>query len=303
VDTRALNSESDLEVAIEEIGLPAIIKLEHGSSAAAVVPVYTPAEARNNWSRILRTLRLEEDWPGIGLGFGPRLVLSELLKGTEHDVEIVLWKGEQITAFVTDNGPTRHPSCAESSAVMPSIMSGATRTLLVDSAMEACLRIGLVTGVFNIELINTLDGPRVIDVNGRMGGFYIRDWVLEIWNYDLLEAAALCCIGIRPELPASEPRKYITGAMLLPSVHGTWLSDPDNRRLLRSVASSKEEAILVQFEENIHSHELVDEPWGNLAIGSQTSSSAVRSLLELWDVLGLRNYDPNIAQLLSGFKG
>jgi carnosine synthase len=301
VNTRRCNSISELNEAIGQIGLPAILKLEHGSSAAAVVPVYTPAEAEDAWNRIKQTLKSETDWPGIGLGFGPNIVLSQLLEGTEHDVDIVLWKGNRIGSFVTDNGPTRQLSCAESSALMPSTAAKETRSLIIEAASEACRRLGMTTGVFNIELINTLHGPRIIDINARMGGFYIRDWVLEIWGYDLLRAAVLCCAEIMPERAPARYEKYIAGIMLSPSVHGRWLSDPDNIRRLRSAAFSKG-TILIEFEEGVRSHELVDEPWGNLAVVKQTASEAVLSLLELCDALGLTGSDPELARLLPRFE-
>jgi carnosine synthase len=147
-----------------------------------------------------------------------------------------------------------------------------------------------------------MGGPRVIDVNGRMGGFYIRDWVLEIWDYDLLAAAARCSTGTQPEPSTSEPQKYIAGAMLLPSVHGMWLSDPANRRRLRNISSSKG-AILLEFEEEVHGHDLVDEPWGNLATGSRSALGAVGSLVELWHATGLTDPDPDLVNLLPRFEG
>lgn len=35
-----------------------------------------------------------------------------------------------------------------------------------------------------------------------MGGFYLRDWILELYGVDLLHAAAMVACGLRPTLPA-----------------------------------------------------------------------------------------------------
>jgi carnosine synthase len=300
VKTLRCGSILELRGAISQIGLPAILKLERGSSAAAVVPVYTAKDAEGTWRRIKHTLRSEADWPGIGLGFGSDIILSELLEGTEHDVDIVVWEGRPIGSFVTDNGPTRTLSCAESTALMPSVASQRIQSEIVDAASEACYRLGMTSGVFNIELINTANGPKVIDVNARMGGFYIRDWILKIWGYDILLASVQCCLGIMPEEAPLRYEKYIAGVMLSPSVHGSWLSEPDNMRNLQNAAATRE-AILVEFEDAVYSHELVDEPWGNLAVVKHTAPEAIASLTDLCNALGLTQEDPELDDLLSWF--
>lgn len=66
----------------------------------------------------------------------------------------------------------------------------------------------LSQGVFNVEVKLTSTGPKVIDINARMGGFYIRDWCQRIFAIDLVALAYLTAIGIRPAvdvMPA--PRK------------------------------------------------------------------------------------------------
>ena len=38
-------------------------------------------------------------------------------------------------------------------------------------------QIGLETGVFNVELKMCPTGPRLLEINARMGGYYLRDWI------------------------------------------------------------------------------------------------------------------------------
>jgi carnosine synthase len=44
----------------------------------------------------------------------------EFIEGSEHDVDIVMFDGQTVAAFVTDNGPTRMPYFSETAAAMPS---------------------------------------------------------------------------------------------------------------------------------------------------------------------------------------
>jgi carnosine synthase len=296
IESFPLNSTDDLDAAIKAIGLPAIMKLEHGSSAAGVCVVNSPPEAFAHWSLIKNSLKRESDCPGVGLGFSTNVLLSELLVGSEHDVDLVLWEGKAVAGFVTDNGPTRFPRCAEASAIMPSTMESAAQDDLVLAAVKACAGIGIHSGVVNIEMIKTIGGVKVIDVNARMGGFYIRDWICRLWDYDLLFAVLCCALGLRPP-PSGAASGWIAGAMVLPSTHGAWMSEVSNRtRLFHSPPSSCE--IVNIFDEHVQPMDGVDEPYGNLAVWSATPDGAIKSLKDVWARWGLLDCDTNFASIL-----
>ena len=54
-------------------------------------------------------LTREKDFPGIGLGFDNTLLVMEYLTGSEHDVDVIIFHGQLVAAFLSDNGPTREP--------------------------------------------------------------------------------------------------------------------------------------------------------------------------------------------------
>lgn len=105
-----------------QVPLPAIMKLEYGSSAFGVKLVRTFEEALEHVEFVQETLRTEADHPGIGLGHGNKLLLMRQLLGTEHDVDLVMFEGELMAAFISDNGPTRKPLCNETASAMPSVL-------------------------------------------------------------------------------------------------------------------------------------------------------------------------------------
>lgn len=66
-----LQSEADLERAWEDLGgMPAVLKLEYGSSACGVVLVATKDDALAKFRQIRSELSNEGDHGGVGLGFG-----------------------------------------------------------------------------------------------------------------------------------------------------------------------------------------------------------------------------------------
>lgn len=88
---------------------PIVLKLEFGSSAVAVSLISDIAGLREKYTNVQNTLQYEEDYGGIGLGFGNNMTVMEYVDGSEHDVDIVIFQRKMIGAFVSDNGPTRVP--------------------------------------------------------------------------------------------------------------------------------------------------------------------------------------------------
>ncbi|XP_066544297.1 carnosine synthase 1 [Amia ocellicauda] len=199
------------------ICFPAVLKMEFGWGAVGTRLVGSLEEALAH----LEHMRGEADFPGIGQGFGNCLTLMDFLGGTEHDVDLVLSGGRLEGVFVSDNGPTRVPGFTETAAQMPTGLSQEQEARLVAAAHSCCLGCGLRDGVFNVELKLTPTGPKLIEINARMGGYYLRDWVREVFGEDLLLCAFLCALGIRPCLARPRPPTlcHLTGVMGLLSQH------------------------------------------------------------------------------------
>lgn len=282
----------DIRIAIEQVGTPALLKLEYGSSAVGVVAVETLDAALKVSDQIRQALQTETDCPGVGLGFGSSVIVTELLSGREFDVDLIVSRGKLVAAFVTDNSPTREESFSECMAWMPSKIRQDEQQTLIQAAFETCRMIGLSNGSFNVELIFTELGPKVIDVNARMGGFYIRDWISRVWNYDILLANIHCALGMDPP-PSAAPTGAIIGAMILPSKHGKWLSDPSN--IERFLGEAKSSDILVNvFSDRIVHAAFADRPWGSIGAFGADRAEATGKLLQAWARVGLSQHDPDI---------
>jgi hypothetical protein len=111
-----------------QIPLPAILKLEYGNSGIGVRLISELDEAVEHIKHVERAL-LAEDHPGTGLGHGKTMILTECLRGTEHTVDVVMFKGRLLAAFISDNGPACMPLLMEAASVMPSVMPAGKPTL------------------------------------------------------------------------------------------------------------------------------------------------------------------------------
>ncbi|MEO9489976.1 MAG: hypothetical protein ABJG37_20730, partial [Ekhidna sp.] len=282
--TQKISDHDDLKQWFEAAAQKAsLLKLAFGSSAAGVFEAPNYEKAVHLYNKVKRDYFDESDLPGIGLGFGNDVVICERHSGSEHDVDIVMYAGRAVACFVTDNGPTGTEYFAELTASMPSLLPVNVQNRLKELSVLALNEVGLISGVFNLEYIISSEQPKLIDINARMGGFYIRDWIRRIWGYDILTAALSCAKGVMPKEPSTNPNGYISGAMLLPSSLSEELSEEQKSAIL-GISDEYDGFFVSIFEEDLHVNFLADEPWVNVACHA---SSRELSFLKL--EMALRN--------------
>ncbi|XP_005003079.1 carnosine synthase 1 isoform X2 [Cavia porcellus] len=296
-----LESEADVERAVHQVPLPGVMKLEFGAGAVGVQLVEDASQCHEHFSRITRDLQGEADHPGIGLGWGNAMLLMEFVEGTEHDVDLVVFGGRLLAAFVSDNGPTRLPGFTETAACMPTGLAPEQEAQMVQAAFRCCLGCGLLDGVFNVELKLTGAGPRLIEINPRMGGFYLRDWILELYGVDLLLAAAMVACGLRPALPTHpHARGHLVGVMCLVSQHLQALSSTASRETLQAL-HDQGLLRLNMLEEALVPGEY-EEPYCSVACAGSSPAEARLRLLGLCQGLGIDGPNYPVAHFLSHFK-
>lgn len=211
-----------LEGPTAKMTLPAVLKHTHGMCGMGVKLVTSVEQAMKEFVEMDKALKedLDSDW--TGMSFKGEVFLMEYLDGTEHDVDIVMFKGELVAALVTDNGPTRLPYFNETCACMPSKRHEDEVAALVAGAYQVCRSAGLHSGVYNVEMKYTSKGPRLIEINARLGGFYLTNWAKRVFDVNLVRCVMQVACNIRPVVPSvrPKPRTYCVGLQLYNSHHG-----------------------------------------------------------------------------------
>ena len=295
--------ESDIENAIDYVGLPSVLKLEYGSSAVGVKPIHDRLECINMYNKIKSSLRSEKDHPGVGLSHGNDMMLMEKLSGTEHDIDIVIYDRQLVAAFISDNGPTRKGRYTETTASMPTCLPIDRQGQIIVAAYQCCTEIGLVDGVFNVEMIMTAVGPKLIEVNARMGGFYLRDWILACYGVDILLASFMVSLGVRPIIPKPIPSCHLMGTMCVPSLHRRQLEDINNLTHLNHLVQSgtvRYNQIEASLEDCGKEDE--EEPFCNIAVMAADKMQAKQQLIAVCNSLGLNNNQYDMNHYLKDFK-
>uniref|UniRef100_A0A8D2LSR6 Carnosine synthase 1 n=1 Tax=Varanus komodoensis TaxID=61221 RepID=A0A8D2LSR6_VARKO len=296
-----LESHADVERAASHINFPGVMKLEYGAGAVGVKLVEDAQQCHLHFEKISQDLQDDSDYVGIGLGWGNTMLLMEYVSGTEHDVDLVIYEGRMLGAFVSDNGPTRVPNFTETAACMPTCLPPDREAQLIRAAYQCCLGCGLTDGVFNVELKLTAAGPKLIEINPRMGGFYLRDWIQEIYGVDIMLASVMVACGVAPLLPArAPPHTNLVGVMCLGSQHLQVLKSTANQEMLQAL---HERGIirLNRLDDELASNEY-EEPYCNVACASSSRQEACLKLLGICQVLGIDSLHYPVAHFLSHFK-
>ncbi|MGH0183529.1 UNVERIFIED_CONTAM: hypothetical protein FKN15_011531 [Acipenser sinensis] len=296
-----LESCADVEKAARLVPFPAVMKLEYGSGAVGSKCVNSAEECQAHFEKISNDIREGTDYAGTGRAWSNAMTLMEYLSGTEHDIDLVLFDGQKVAAFVSDNGPTRVPSFTVTAAAMPSYLRPDKRAQLVEAALRCCLGCGLTDGVFNVEMKMTPTGPRLIEINARMGGYYLRDWIRVVYGADILLAAFMVACGLCPRIPeASPPLCHLIGVMCILPQHFQVLKTTASSEVLR-LLHSRGVIRLNQLEDELISR-VYEIPYCNVACQSQDRDAARLQLLSACQILGIDSPDYPVSYFLSDFK-
>jgi biotin carboxylase len=199
----------DPAVALAKVGLPAVLKPTVGVGSISTMLI----ESASTLTEAVReAARYYRDDPRM-YGREPVLLLESLLTGQrwhvdarygDHaSVESLIFDGEITHLAVSDKLPLA-PPFRETGHLLPSVLDPARQDRLRSAATAAIRALGLRHGATHIEFKLTEDGPRVIEVNGRLGGSVSRQLELAT-GYDVLAELGRMALGLRPRpLPPFE---------------------------------------------------------------------------------------------------
>ena len=207
-----VRSLDELFAAAAQIGFPAVVKPEFGASAMGCVRVDSFDSLPGLYRLVRDVVRPETD--GI-FRAGNDLLLEEYLDGVEFDVDLVMQDGACVFSSVSQNWPTAEPSLQETGLHCPPDHSRRAVRRLVDLSVRTAQAFGLGRGVLHVEGKCTSRGPRIVEVNTRMGGGRIHQLVEAVWGVDLIEAQVRSSLDLGQALrPSRRPRCAVVNAIV-----------------------------------------------------------------------------------------
>jgi biotin carboxylase len=219
---RVVRDRTELGPALEAVGLPAVLKPRSGSASARTCTVHSLDEARARLTAFTD--------PAAG-GCPSEFVVEQLLTG-DPAVAGEAWADYVSVESITAHGDIRHVEVTgkfplaqplrETGYVVPATLDRAWRARVLTLTTEALTALGVRHGVTHTEIKLTPDGPRVIEVNGRLGG-YVADLVRRARGFDLVRAALSVALDRPYEPPKALYRRHTFQYFLTPPMEAVTL--------------------------------------------------------------------------------
>ncbi|MFB7248883.1 ATP-grasp domain-containing protein [Streptomyces populi] len=204
-------SREDAVAAARSIGFPCVVK---PLTEAASIGVRLCRDADEVAAHHDELTASPFDMRGMAKPGG--VLVEEYLTGYELSVEVLTTrKGPQVIG-VTDKGLTAHPYFVETGETFPTQLPDPVRDLAARAALDALEATGHDFGAAHVEIKVTADGPRLVEINARMGGAQIGRIIEEATGLDLLREIIRLHVGQEPELTRARAgaaaSRYLTAA-------------------------------------------------------------------------------------------
>jgi len=209
---RRVRSLDELYAAAGYVGFPAVVKPEFGAAAMGTVRV-DDLESLPSIYTLVRSVTRPEGHTIFRAGND--LLLEEYLDGVEFDVDLVMHDGSCVFASVSQNWPTAEPSFQETGLHCPADHDKRELRRLVDLVVRTLQAFGLNRGVLHVEGKCTSRGPRIVEINARLGGGRVWQYVRDVWGVDLVDALVHTSLGLTPAVkPSRRPQRAVVDAIV-----------------------------------------------------------------------------------------
>ncbi|MFL6111138.1 MAG: acetyl-CoA carboxylase biotin carboxylase subunit family protein [Catenulispora sp.] len=192
-----LTDAGEWDAAVARIGLPVVVKPAAGVSSRNTVLVRDAAAGRALVGPIIDqegTVVVEEYLSGVS---------TPAPWGDYVSVETVVRDGEPRHLAVTGKLRLAAPF-RETGQFWPCRLDTSTHAEVLTLADRAVKALDVMSGILHTEIKLTAAGPRLIEVNGRVGGF-IPELAAQAAGIDLVNVGARLACGADVRLPAVVP--------------------------------------------------------------------------------------------------
>ena len=217
-----ISREEEIVEAGKHVGFPAVLKPIIGADSLGVKRVNSMEELEKAFDEGVKVMHslcitsgflsapstvvgsLVESKPILPVEF----LLEEYLDGPEVDIDVLLHNGDCVYSAVSDNGETVEPYFTETYGILPSLLPEKDQEEVIKLSIDSVVKgLGLSTGLFHIEGKLTSRGPRLIEINCRLGGGPICEMHKRVAGIDLAEQQIRIAVGLAPSIELERTKK------------------------------------------------------------------------------------------------
>lgn len=220
---RVISTYAELQAAVTEIGVPAVLKPTTGSGSKGIFIVGDAAEADAAWQFLHHYTtsgpeRVFEQAPG-------ELIYEQMMLGSEHSVEGLVVDGVVLVAGITDK-TTTPVHRIEIAHEFPTSLAPDRADAVVQLARSVVTELGLDNCAFHLECFVDDDGrARLVEVAARVGGDYITSHLVPLATGRNFYADVLRVVtGHNPDPYVGSPNGVAGVRKILAEAEGTFSS-------------------------------------------------------------------------------
>ncbi|WP_058042247.1 ATP-grasp domain-containing protein [Streptomyces roseifaciens] len=179
--TKVVTTFSQAEAVAAELGFPLVLKPQASGASQGVTKVENAAELKAAFENIIGLYEPESFTEGeysvpnvahiYAYPQAQGVLIQEYVSGDEFAVDLVYGGGEFRPMAIHDKPyPFAEPHFIEGAYATPSALPEADQMRIVETSVAALKALGASVGGAHVELRLTDEGPKIIEVNGRLGG-------------------------------------------------------------------------------------------------------------------------------------
>lgn len=182
-----VQNRSEVDAAIDQIGLPCVVKPVDDSGSNGVRLCYTNEMVQEQVESILKIKTNIR-----GQKTARCALIEEYLDAPEFSVETMSWQGQTIVIGITQKILTGFPYFVESGHFFPAALSSDQVEQMKRTVCKALKTIGFRNGAAHTEVKWTKQGCAIIEINGRLAGGMIPELIRLSTGIDVLEQQIRC---------------------------------------------------------------------------------------------------------------
>lgn len=169
-----------------EVGYPVIVKPATGMGKVLTSIVEDESALLHHFEQAAqRRNGLER---GVKEELNEQFIVEEMAQGPLYSIELAAdTRGDWAALTIVKRKTGRHNAVLEMGSTVPSDLDDERYEQAERYAISVAKALGLDLGIFHVEFIMTVDGPRLVEVNPRIAGGAIPDLVRTATGVNLFE--------------------------------------------------------------------------------------------------------------------
>lgn len=172
-----VRDEASFKKALDIVGVPCLLKPAGSSGGRGIFKIYDYDKASSIFQKAEEYCNPQRD--DVYSYFYHEFVLEQILTGSEHSVSGMV-ADEQIVVFAITDKQIDLSIPIQYQNITPSTLPQATQNQIIQMARDAVKLTGINWCGFHIDFMMTSEGPKILEIGGRLGGECINSHLIPL---------------------------------------------------------------------------------------------------------------------------